>query len=162
MSVSASKKRYVQVTPAMRERRRARHASGLALPKARFGQERRRFGHCARASNPDSHGNVVHIAVHIAARIAALSSTFKGVMFMTALSMSLAACVATTAGGLLAFAWRDRLQGLLAFGVGTLLGVAVMHLLPESAALARELGWGLPLTVVAALAGLGSLHAIEK
>lgn len=81
---------------------------------------------------------------------------------MNALSMSLAACAWTTAGGLLAFAWRDRLRSVLAFRVGTLLGIAAVHLLPESVELARHIGCGLPLTGLAALVGLGSLHAVGR
>lgn len=78
------------------------------------------------------------------------------------ITLSLAACVSTTAGGLLVFVWRERVRGLLAFGAGTVLGVVTLHLLPESIELARRSGWGPVWTVVAAAGGLGSLFTIDR
>jgi ZIP family zinc transporter len=81
---------------------------------------------------------------------------------MSVLGMSLAASVSTAVGGLLAFAWRDRLHRLLAFSAGTLLGVLGGHLLPESIELAKGSRWAWPMAGLAMLAGLGSLHAIDR
>jgi zinc transporter ZupT len=76
-----------------------------------------------------------------------------------ALVATIAAVVATAAGGLLAFRFRTRLPRLAAFGAGALIAAALLDLLPE----ALELGGMEPGSLfLGAAAGFFSLYVLEK
>jgi len=83
-------------------------------------------------------------------------------MVPTALQLSLFALVSTSLGGFCAFALRDRLQPVLGFVAGVLLGVACFELLPESFELSRRLGGDGRVALVAPLLAFLLFHGLDR
>jgi zinc transporter ZupT len=81
---------------------------------------------------------------------------------MNAVALSLITLFSTTAGGLCALWFRDRLPLVLGFTAGVLLGVVSFDLLPESLEMARRLGGNGHTAMIALVAGFLLFHCIEK
>lgn len=81
---------------------------------------------------------------------------------MTALLLSLTTFVSTSAGGLFALRFRDRLHLILGFTAGVLLGVVSFDILPEVFTLASEQGMDPIGPMIALVAGFLLFHSIEK
>jgi zinc transporter ZupT len=81
---------------------------------------------------------------------------------MTALSLAIAAFFSTLGGGLFALRYSDRLNWILAFTAGVLLGVTSFDLLPEIFALAGERGLDPHEAMVALVVGFILFHMLEK
>ena len=81
---------------------------------------------------------------------------------MNALLLSLVTFFSTSAGGLCAFRFRDRLHLLLGFTAGVLLGVVAFDLLPEVFELSHRLGSDGQPAMVALAGGFLLFHSLEK
>ncbi|SRR6266581_548540 len=81
---------------------------------------------------------------------------------MSAVVLSIATFVSTSAGGLFALRYRDRLHFILSFTAGVLLGVVSFDLLPEIFQLARSQGLDASGAMVALVVGFLLFHGLEK
>ena len=81
---------------------------------------------------------------------------------MSAFLLSLVTLCSTTAGGLFALRFRDRLHLILGFAAGVLLGVVSFDILPELFALAREHAFDPVGPMIALVVGFLVFHSIEK
>ena len=81
---------------------------------------------------------------------------------MTAVAFSIAALLSTLGGGLFALRHSDRLNWILAFTAGVLLGVVSFDLLPEIFALAAERSLDPHEAMVALVVGFLVFHTLEK
>ncbi len=81
---------------------------------------------------------------------------------MSALLLSLATLVSTSAGGLFALRFRDRLHLILGFTAGVRLGVVAFDVLPEIFAVAREYGFDSAAGMAALVGGFLLFHTLEK
>jgi len=81
---------------------------------------------------------------------------------MSALLLSLVTFLSTLAGGLLGLRFRGRLNLILAFAAGVLLGVVAFDVLPEVFGLAGRDGIDPKLPMAAFVAGLLLFHALER
>jgi len=81
---------------------------------------------------------------------------------MSAVLLSLATFFSTSAGGLFALKFRDRLHLVLSFTAGVLLGVVCFDLLPEIFGLAREHGLEGMNAMIALVVGFLVFHSLEK
>lgn len=79
-----------------------------------------------------------------------------------ALLLALGTVLSTTAGGLFALRYRDRLHLILGFSAGVILGVVAFDVLPEIAELAESTGTPFSHAMVALVAGFLGFHIIEK
>lgn len=79
-----------------------------------------------------------------------------------ALLLALGTVVSTTAGGLFALRYRDRLHLILGFSAGVILGVVAFDVLPEISALSASTGTPFTTPMVALVAGFLGFHIIEK
>jgi ZIP family zinc transporter len=81
---------------------------------------------------------------------------------MNAMWLSLATLLSTSAGGLCALHFRRRLQPLLGFSAGVVLGVVAFDLLPESLAQSRRVHGSALAAVLALVAGFLLLHGLKR
>jgi zinc transporter ZupT len=81
---------------------------------------------------------------------------------MNAVLLSLLAFFSTSAGGLFAIGFRDRLHLVLGFTAGVLLGVVCFDLLPRSFELSRQLGGEGDAAMLMLVGGFLLLHTLEK
>jgi ZIP family zinc transporter len=81
---------------------------------------------------------------------------------MTALLLSLGTFISTSAGGLFALRFRDRMHLILSFTAGVLLGVVCFDILPETFELAREHGLDGKDAMIALVVGFLVFHSLEK
>src|ERR1700688_3612627 len=81
---------------------------------------------------------------------------------MSALLLSLATFFSTTAGGLFALKFRDRLHFILSFSAGVLLGVVSFDILPEIFELAHQRGIDATGAMIALVVGFLLFHSLEK
>lgn len=81
---------------------------------------------------------------------------------MTAVLFSLATFFSTSAGGLVAFRFRDRVHFILSFTAGVLLGVVSFEILPEIFALANEKGIDATGPMISLVVGFLFFHSLEK
>lgn len=81
---------------------------------------------------------------------------------MTAVALSIAAFLSTLGGGLFALRHRDRLNWILAFTAGVLLGIVSFDLLPEIFELAHEHGLDARAAMVTLVVGFVLFHALEE
>jgi len=81
---------------------------------------------------------------------------------MTAVALSAAAFLSTLGGGLFALRNAQRLQFILAFTAGVLLGIVAFDLLPEIFGMAHEQGLDPRAAMLALVAGFVLFHALEK
>ncbi len=79
-----------------------------------------------------------------------------------ALLLALGTVFSTTAGGLFALRYRDRLHLILGFSAGVILGVVAFDVLPEIAGLSASTGTPFTTPMVALVAGFLGFHIIEK
>jgi zinc and cadmium transporter len=79
-----------------------------------------------------------------------------------ALLLALGTVLSTTAGGLVALRYRDRLHLVLGFSAGVILGVVAFDLLPEIASLSTETGTDFRTPMIALVVGFLGFHIIEK
>ncbi len=78
------------------------------------------------------------------------------------LLFALTTVLSTALGGVFALRHRDRLHLVLGFTAGVLLGLVALDLLPEVFSLASPQVLGLPLVMLAFVAGFLVLHVIER
>ncbi len=76
--------------------------------------------------------------------------------------LALGTVFSTTAGGLFALRYRDRLHLILGFSAGVILGVIAFDVLPEIADLSQHTGTPFTTPMVALVAGFLGFHIIEK
>jgi ZIP family zinc transporter len=81
---------------------------------------------------------------------------------MNAVLLSVVTLFSTSAGGLCALRFRDRLHLVLGFTAGVLLGVVAFDLLPESFGLSRRLGSDGQAAMIALAGGFLLFHGLEK
>jgi ZIP family zinc transporter len=81
---------------------------------------------------------------------------------MNAVVLSLVAFVSTSAGGLCALGFRDRLHLVLGFTAGVLLGVVSFDLVPKSFELSHQLGGNGLAAIVALAGGFLLFHGLKK
>jgi zinc transporter ZupT len=81
---------------------------------------------------------------------------------MNAVLLSLLTLLSTSAGGLAALGFRDRLHLVLGVTAGVLLGVVSFDLLPEIFALSRRLGNDGQPAMLALACGFLLFHGVEK
>ena len=81
---------------------------------------------------------------------------------MSALLISLTTFLSTSAGGLFALKYRDRLHLILGFTAGVLLGVVSFDILPEIFELAEEHALDATRSMVALVVGFLLFHGVEK
>lgn len=81
---------------------------------------------------------------------------------MLAVLFSVATFISTSAGGLFALKFRDRLHLILAFTAGVLLGVVSFDILPELFALAQTTGLDPTQGMIALVVGFILFHSLEK
>ena len=81
---------------------------------------------------------------------------------MLAVLFSVATFISTSAGGLFALKFRDRLHFILAFTAGVLLGVVSFDILPELFALAQTTGLDPTQGMIALVVGFILFHSLEK
>ena len=81
---------------------------------------------------------------------------------MTALWVSLLSILATAAGGLCALGLRGRLDRVLGFTAGAVLGLVCFELLPEILELAEAAGADGRLAMAAMACGFVAVHAIQR
>jgi ZIP family zinc transporter len=79
-----------------------------------------------------------------------------------ALLLALGTVFSTTAGGLFALRYRDRLHLILGFSAGVILGVVAFDVLPEIAELSGSTGTPFTRPMIALVAGFLGFHIIEK
>ena len=79
-----------------------------------------------------------------------------------ALLIALCTVVSTSLGGLVALRARDRMHLVLGASAGILLGLVAFDLLPEIFRLAGVSGSGVPVPMIAFVAGFLVLHVIER
>ena len=79
-----------------------------------------------------------------------------------ALLLALGTVFSTTAGGLFALRYRDRLHLILGFSAGVILGVVAFDVLPEIAELSESTGRSFSTAMIALVAGFLGFHIIEK
>jgi ZIP family zinc transporter len=79
-----------------------------------------------------------------------------------ALLLALGTVFSTTAGGLFALRYRDRLHLILGFSAGVILGVVAFDVLPEIADLSASTGRSFSTAMIALVAGFLGFHIIEK
>lgn len=70
--------------------------------------------------------------------------------------------VSTSAGGLFALRYRDRLHLVLGFSAGVILGVVAFDVLPEINRLAAETHTAFKIPMIALVVGFLSFHIVEK
>jgi ZIP family zinc transporter len=76
--------------------------------------------------------------------------------------LALVACCSTLVGGLVAVRARDRLHLVLGLAAGVLLGVAGFDLLPEALDAAPHRLYGVPVAMLATIAGFFTVHIVER
>jgi len=81
---------------------------------------------------------------------------------MSAVLLSLATFISTSAGGLFALRFRDRLHFILSFTAGVLLGVVSFDILPEIFELSHEQGIDATGAMLALVVGFLLFHSLEK
>jgi zinc transporter ZupT len=81
---------------------------------------------------------------------------------MSAILLSIATFFSTSAGGLFAFRFRDRLHFILSFTAGVLLGVVSFELLPEIFQLSHSEGIEPTGAMIALVIGFLFFHGLEK
>lgn len=81
---------------------------------------------------------------------------------MTAVLVSLAAMLATLAGGVVALRVRDKLHLVLGLAAGVMLGVVGFDLLPEALDQAGHRVFGVPAALLTALVGFLTVHVVER
>jgi ZIP family zinc transporter len=81
---------------------------------------------------------------------------------MHAVIFSLAAFVATTFGGIIAFRYSNKLHPIIAFSAGALLGVCFFDVIPEIFAIAGEGELAITPALIAIIAGFLLIHTLEK
>src|SRR5262245_36465851 len=81
---------------------------------------------------------------------------------MSAVLLSLTTFFSTSAGGLFALKFRDRLHLILAFTAGVLLGVVCFDILPEIFELTHEYGLNPTGSMIAVVIGFLFFHSFEK
>lgn len=81
---------------------------------------------------------------------------------MTAVLLSLTTFFSTSAGGLFALKFRNRLHLILAFTAGVLLGVVCFDILPEIFELTHEYGLSSTGPMIAVVLGFLLFHSFEK
>ncbi len=81
---------------------------------------------------------------------------------MQPIIISLLAVMSTTAGGLFALKYKDKLHRILGFTAGIILGVIAFELLPEIFELVHTTNISASLPMIALVAGFLIFHIIEK
>ncbi len=81
---------------------------------------------------------------------------------MSAVLLSMATFVSTTAGGLFALRFRDQLHFVLSFSAGVLLGVVSFDILPEIFSRAHVIGIEPTGAMIALVSGFLVFHSLEK
>lgn len=79
-----------------------------------------------------------------------------------ALLLAFGTFVSTSAGGLFALRYRDRLHLVLGFSAGVILGVVAFDVLPEISALSAETDTSFKVPMVALVVGFLAFHIVEK
>ena len=79
-----------------------------------------------------------------------------------ALALALGTFFSTSAGGIFALRYRDRLHLILGFSAGVILGVVAFDLLPEIARLSAATGTAFETPMIALVGGFLGFHVIEK
>ena len=79
-----------------------------------------------------------------------------------ALLLALGTFFSTTAGGLFALRFRDRLHLILGFSAGVILGVVAFDVLPEVSRLADETHTAFKVPMIALVVGFLAFHIVEK
>lgn len=83
-------------------------------------------------------------------------------MVVVALLLALGTFFSTSAGGLFALRYRDRLHLLLGLSAGVILSVVAFDVLPEIDRLAHQTGTDFQVPMLALAAGFLAFHVIEK
>ena len=81
---------------------------------------------------------------------------------MMPILLSLATCVSTFLGGLLALRYRDRLHLFMGFAAGMLVGIVVFELLPETYGRIRTLHLDGAVPMLFIMGGFLGFHVVEK
>ncbi len=76
--------------------------------------------------------------------------------------LAVAACCSTLLGGVVAVRARDRLHLVLGLAAGVLLGVAAFDLLPEALDQQPHRLYGVPVAMLATIAGFFTVHVLER
>ena len=76
--------------------------------------------------------------------------------------LAVAACCATLLGGVVAVRAKDRLHLVLGLAAGILLGVAAFDLLPEALDQQPDRLFGVPVAMLATVAGFFTVHVLER
>lgn len=79
-----------------------------------------------------------------------------------AVLVALLTVLATAAGGVLALRSRDRMHLVLGLSAGLLLGLVAFDLIPETLEMSKATWLGIPIPMLAFVAGFLALHVLER